>query len=281
MLSRRSPRFEPTPVELPSRGSDPAAARRRQRIASTAVTLAALVLTGAVLQQTVQEDLAAGAVAATGVLQGAAVRLEALMAPSALELELAQLRAENTELAYEVSRLQRAARERDRLLAVLDLDGALPAHVVGTSTAPGGALRLDLGGEHGVAPGQAVVGAHGVIGTISDAHAATSQVMLLTDTRHALQVETAEGTLRATARGTGAALAIQHVLPTWDVKVDDVLYSTGLGGVFPAGTPVAVVTSVTADPDSPFLAIDARPLAPPASAHEVLVMVDAVATEVL
>ena len=46
-----------------------------------------------------------------------------------------------------------------------------------------------------------------------------------------------------------------------DVIVGDLLVSSGLGGVYPPGYPVAKVTAVVRDPGQPLLAVEAEPLA--------------------
>jgi len=72
-----------------------------------------------------------------------------------------------------------------------------------------------------------------------------------------------EPTVRAIAEGTGAlgTLEIHHVAATTDIAVGDLLVTSGLGGRFPVGYPVAVVSEVERDPGQPFARIAARPSA--------------------
>ncbi|NJN51195.1 MAG: rod shape-determining protein MreC [Gammaproteobacteria bacterium] len=68
---------------------------------------------------------------------------------------------------------------------------------------------------------------------------------------------------RSIAAGTGKldTLDLEYVPITADIVEGDVLVSSGLGGRFPRGYPVGVVTSVVVDPTVPFAQVTARPLA--------------------
>ena len=69
--------------------------------------------------------------------------------------------------------------------------------------------------------------------------------------------------VRAIAEGTGSlgALEIRHVSATTDIQVGDLLETSGLGGRFPGGYPVAVVTEIDRDPGKMFAHVVARPSA--------------------
>ena len=67
--------------------------------------------------------------------------------------------------------------------------------------------------------------------------------------------------VRAIAEGIGRldSLELRHVAATTDIKVGDLLVTSGLGQRFPAGYPVAVVAEVVRDPGQPFALVKATP----------------------
>jgi hypothetical protein len=76
--------------------------------------------------------------------------------------------------------------------------------------------------------------------------------MLLTDPSHAIPVEISRNGLRAIAQGTGDAyrLELSHLPRNADVVEGDLLVTSGLGGRFPPGYPVARVTNIERRMDS-------------------------------
>ena len=106
----------------------------------------------------------------------------------------------------------------------------------------------------------------------------------VTDLSHEAPVQVLRNDLRAILRGTGDAsrLQLQHVPNTADVRVGDLLVTSGLGGRFPPGYPVAVVDELVQDPSAPFARISARPTAQLSrSRHLVLVGARAEVPDVL
>ncbi|WP_293267076.1 rod shape-determining protein MreC [Neptunomonas sp.] len=124
-------------------------------------------------------------------------------------------------------------------------------------------IILGKGLEDGVFLGQPVLDARGVLGQVVDVSHYTCRVMLITDARHALPVEINRNGFRAIALGKGTLgeLELEHVPDTADVRVGDLLVTSGLGGRFPYGYPVAKVTSVVRDPGRPFSIVKAIPAA--------------------
>jgi rod shape-determining protein MreC len=80
--------------------------------------------------------------------------------------------------------------------------------------------------------------------------------------------------LRTIAVGTGnsSRLSLPFVTVESDLKVGDRLISTGIGGVFPRGYPVAEVTRVERSPAATFAVVDARPTARLERNREVLLV---------
>jgi rod shape-determining protein MreC len=92
-----------------------------------------------------------------------------------------------------------------------------------------------------------------------------------------LPVQVNRNGVRAIAEGTGAlgSLEIHHVAATTDIEEGDLLVSSGLGGRFPVGYPVAQVSKVVRDPGQAFATVKARPVAAlDRSRHVLLVFTD-------
>jgi rod shape-determining protein MreC len=133
-------------------------------------------------------------------------------------------------------------------------------------------LLVNRGGTHGVFKAQAVVTGDGVLGQVFRIGPFSSEIILITDAEHALPVQVVRSGVRTIALGTGrsTALELPYVPQNYDVKVGDLLVTSGLGRVFPFGLPVARVTKVERDPAQPLAQIYAVPLAGIENDREVL-----------
>ena len=133
---------------------------------------------------------------------------------------------------------------------------------------------INSGTRAGVFVGQAVVDAGGIVGQVRRAGLVSSEVILLSDPEHAIPVQVNRTGLRTIVSGTGqpATLALPYLSRNADVRVGDLLLSSGLGGVFPPGYPVARVTEVRRDPAEPLAVIRAEPLAALDRDREVLLL---------
>jgi rod shape-determining protein MreC len=133
-------------------------------------------------------------------------------------------------------------------------------------------LLINRGGRSGVYKSQPVVTGDGVIGQVFRTGPFSSEIILITDAEHALPVQVLRSGVRTIAIGTGrsTALDLPYVPQNYDVKVGDLLVTSGLGEVFPYGLPVGRVTKVTRDPAEPLAQIQAVPLAKIESDREVL-----------
>jgi len=107
-------------------------------------------------------------------------------------------------------------------------------------------VLLDKGAVDGVFRGQAVLDGEGIFGQVTKVNAATAEVILISDAEHAIPVQSNRSGVRTIAVGTGDInkLSLPFVTAESDLKEGDLLISTGMGGVFPPGYPVAKVTRV-------------------------------------
>jgi rod shape-determining protein MreC len=124
-------------------------------------------------------------------------------------------------------------------------------------------IVIDQGSRDDVILSQPVIDANGVIGQVSKIAYNHSVVTVITDASHATPVEVLRNGLRAITRGTGSSqiLKIPFMSFQADIEVGDVLVTSGLGEVFPAGYPVAEVSSVQGLAGEPFLSIEVQPFA--------------------
>ncbi len=189
-----------------------------------------------------------------------------------------------TELLVQSGRLQRMAAleaENGRMRALLEStakvgDQVLIAEIVAVDM---DRLRhrvvLNRGGNDGAYVGQALIDAHGVVGQITRDRGASAEALLITDPDHAVPAEIVRNGLRTIAVGTGdlERLSLPFMARNSDVKPGDLLVSSGLGGAFPAGYPLATVTEVRGDTGEPFLTVSARPSAALDRVREVLLVI--------
>jgi len=133
-------------------------------------------------------------------------------------------------------------------------------------------VLVNRGGDSGVYRAQPVITGEGVIGQVYRIGPFSSEIILITDSEHALPVQVLRSGVRTIALGTGrsTSLELPYVPQNYDVKVGDVLVTSGLDQVFPFGLPVARVTKVERDPTQPLSQIMAVPLAKVESEREVL-----------
>jgi len=133
---------------------------------------------------------------------------------------------------------------------------------------------INRGSNSGVFEGQAVLDADAVLGQVIHADPFSATVLMITDPSHALPVEVNRNGLRTIAMGTGRTneLELPHLPNNADIQIGDLLVTSGLGGHFPAGYPVAKITQVINSPGQPFARILAKPSANLERTHEVLLV---------
>ena len=122
---------------------------------------------------------------------------------------------------------------------------------------------INRGANDGVVEGQPVIDENGVVGQILHVGASSSRVILISDISHAVPVRVERNGLRLIASGTGRINRLVHhfVTESDDVKQGDLLVTSGLGGKYPEGYPVARVTSVRNDNSREFVRIFSKPVA--------------------
>jgi rod shape-determining protein MreC len=188
---------------------------------------------------------------------------------AALRAQTAALREQNLRLHLQVQTLDALQAENRRLRALLDSLAhtqqplrALIAGTVKVGLDPYIAqIQIDKGSLQGVFIGQPVLDADGVVGQVLHVAAQTSQVLLITDSRHAIPVKSVRSGVRAIAVGRGpvGALELPYLPNHVDIEVGDALVTSGLDDVFPPDLPVATVSSVNRIGEGEFAEVQATP----------------------
>ncbi len=171
-------------------------------------------------------------------------------------------------------------KENIRLRSLLDSsfklgEQVLIAELVAVNLAPyEHVVVVNKGTRFGVHKGQAVLDANGVVGQVTRALPLNSEVILITDPSHAIPVQVNRNGLHTIAMGNGQLnqLTLPFLPNNADIRSGDLLITSGLGGVFPQGYPVAVVETFVEQPDKPFAIIYARPTAALNTSRELLIV---------
>ena len=135
-------------------------------------------------------------------------------------------------------------------------------------------IVVNRGELHDLYPGQPLLDARGVMGQIVHAGPYTSTAVLITDTSHAIPVQVNRTGLRTIALGSGTInrLELPYIPNNADIQPGDLLITSGLGGRFPPGYPVATVHAVRHDPGLTFSQVVATPTAELNRSREVLLV---------
>lgn len=205
---------------------------------------------------------------------------ESFSTRESLQKELSSIKTQ--QLLYDARLQQLAALETEnqRLRQLLDSsikvsERVLIAELLAVDLEPfTHQVVINKGSNHGVHEGQPLLDGHGIMGQVTRVGPITSTAMLITDPNHAIPVAINRNGLRAIANGNGNPdeLEIPHFPNDADIQVGDLLISTGLGGRFPAGYPVAIVTKAEQNPGQPFARVIATPAAKLRQSREVLLV---------
>ena len=186
-----------------------------------------------------------------------------------LQLENNRLKAERLLTNARLQRYSALEAENSRLRAMFEATGRVRdrvrvAQIMSVNANPfRHSIVIDKGSRDGVYEGQAILDANGVLGQVLETGIFSSEGLLISDPDHALPVEVNRNGLRTIARGTGEfdRLDLPFLPNNADIREGDILVTSGLGGSFPAGYPVAIVESVQRLPAEPFAEVSARPSA--------------------
>ncbi len=203
-------------------------------------------------------------------LEQAAVQ-KRLAAQSQNANQVEQLKLENT-------RLRQLLSVRERLTTP-----ALAAQVLYDAADPyTRKVVIDVGMVDQVQAGSPVLDESGVLGQVTRVYPLVSEVTLITDRDQAIPILNTRTGARGVAFGDpqvrAGALELRFMAANADVQVGDLLTTSGVDGVYPAGLPVARVDKVERRVDSAFARISCLPVALVSGALHVVVLQPILAT---
>ena len=148
---------------------------------------------------------------------------------------------QNTQLAAENVHLRKLLDARERL----PIKSVLGEIIYDARDPFTRKIILDKGLQHGVALSQPVIDDLGVVGQVTRVFPLTSEVTLLTDKNQAIPVQIARNGIRSVVSGRGQSGFLDMRMTTnADVQNGDMLVTSGIDGVYPAGLAVAKVVQV-------------------------------------
>ncbi|MFB2641129.1 rod shape-determining protein MreC [Shewanella bicestrii] len=186
-----------------------------------------------------------------------------------LALQNKELLRQQLLMSERLQRFEHLRQENERLRALLGSPAyqdsrKMVAEVMEVASDPSHHyVVLNHGSRSGVFVGQPVVDAQGVVGQVVQVSEMTSRVLLLSDVSHGLPVRITRNDVRLVANGTGELdeIELRHVAKSTDIRVGDLLVTSGLGNRFPEGYPVARVMEVLTEDGQSYARVTAQPLA--------------------
>lgn len=197
-----------------------------------------------------------------------------------LQKERDSLLAERASLLVDVYAARDLARENAELRALLQVRTRLGQRQVRAALLYQGhdwfaqRITLDQGANAGLARGQPVVDAAGLVGQLSQVYPGSSEVTLVSNPDQLTPVFVERTGQRGLAAGSGnGRMELRYMPAQTDLKPGDRLLTSGIDRVYPAGIPVARIVRVSRSQASPYLRVECLPLAGLDRVRAVLVLV--------
>lgn len=184
-----------------------------------------------------------------------------------LQSENAALRETNQRNAAQMAVLNSLRVENDelrRLIVLRQMTGfeSVVAEILSTPRDPfSQRVMLDKGSNAGIRAGQPVLDGMGLVGQVTQAYTLSSEVTLVTDRGHAVPVQIQRTGQRVLAFGGGSSMEVRYLPTHTDIQPGDILVTSGIDRVYPAGLSVAKVTRVQRPVDSPYARVSCAPIA--------------------
>jgi rod shape-determining protein MreC len=167
----------------------------------------------------------------------------------------------------------------DRLKKLLDMKKDVKAPTVSASVIGEDAtswfktLIINRGSSSGIREGMAVISADGVVGQTVKVSSSTSRVLLLTDHASGIAATIQRSRARGVVKGKAEMLCtLEFTTREEDVKVGDMVITSGIGGVFLKGLPIGEVTMVKRGEYGIFQTVSIRPVVNLPHLEEVLIV---------
>lgn len=214
---------------------------------------------------------------------------DTLTSRSELLREVESLRTQQLVLKTELQKLTAVEADNARLRELLKSsqqlgEQVLVAEILAADLDPfTRQVVINKGSNDNIFRGQPILDSDGVMGQIIHVGPISSTAMLITDANHAIPVQVLRSGLRSIAVGTADqnALDLPYLANNADIEVGDLLVTSGLGGRFPPGFPVGLVTSVEKDMRQSYAKVTASPSARLDRVREVLLVFSKQAADVV
>jgi rod shape-determining protein MreC len=183
--------------------------------------------------------------------------------------------------AERVALAERLAIENGRLRGLLELAPALTVHSEAAEVQYEAAdpysrkLFINRGAAQGLLVGSPVINEAGVIGQVTRLYQLSAEVTLLTDKDAAIPIINTRTQQRGAAYGglaKGSAMELRFVAANADVREGDLLHTSGVDGIYPAGLAVAKVMLVERQAEGGFARVTLAPAATADGVRHVLVL---------
>ena len=183
-----------------------------------------------------------------------------------LNSQIEDLKAENMSLKIKLQEFDSLKEENERLLAIekkslTSTKKQKIAKVLNNSASPTRKIAIiDKGQNDGLFKAQNVIGVKGLIGQIIELNMMSSKIILINDINHNVPgniSRTGEKVIVAGSNGDND-LMIQFAPIDTDIKVGDIITTSGVAGRFKSNIPIGKVVSITKDPEKKFSAIDVK-----------------------
>ena len=178
-------------------------------------------------------------------------------------------------------RLKEEINLAERLKSILEYKDQLPhkskaAVIIGFNKEPWArTVTIDKGAKDSIAKDLAVINPIGVVGRVIDVNTHTSQVLLGSDLRSNIDVIVQRSRIKGVAEGNGTdGFLLKYIRQIDDVRLGDIVITSGLSGVFPKGVAVGEVVKIEKGRDNFFKSIEVRPAVNIHQTEEVLVITE-------
>jgi rod shape-determining protein MreC len=195
----------------------------------------------------IMAEVQRGAFAVVGGLESGWERYVALQGVTA---ENERLRSEITALRVQLQQeraLAQQSRALEQLLKLRSQAGlsTVSAAIIGGAASPEfRTITIDHGLDDGVRADMAVIAAAGVVGRVITPSPRAAKVQLLIDRNAAAGVVVERSRAQGVIEGTGTDLRLTYVAETADVRVGDVVVTSGIDGIYPKGFAIGQIESV-------------------------------------
>lgn len=193
--------------------------------------------------------------------------------------ENGRLKRAQLDTATTLLRTQQLEAENERLRKLLDVkerrktSGEVAEIIYAARDPFSRRVIVDKGQQNKVVAGQPVIDDVGVIGQVTRVFPYVSEITLITDKEQAVPVQIVRNGLRSVVFGLGnGQLELRFMPANADVQNGDLLVTSGLDGIFPAGLPVAKIIHIERDTSYSFARIHCVPVGGVENFGEVIIL---------